>query len=173
MKLTAEQQKILSLLAIYGFEVNLMIEDGLSISHKEAQETLEMAVKVLQEQMSPEGLPKVPQGIVFSFDSDDEGYRHLPEMTETSWSVYLFHDEHDLMRSDGLERLVPVQTLRALGISGDVMENCYGVLGETRREIKDRLESVGCVHDRPSWETDQFLDQPASFPEQWEIDLYK
>lgn len=177
-KMKPDQLKKLCLLTTYGCQLDLMREDGISMSSAEAHEVLQAALACLPPVV--EGIPVVGEDFIFCFQDDDKGYFDPSrEMKVPVWNVFLFHKDKSLhvSRSYELEEYISIDDLNDLGIGGDCMENCYSTEGTTRREIKDRLEKAGFTYQswgrgkRPSeeWMTYPDLDLEAVPEEPWEL----
>lgn len=149
-KMSAANLKKMCLLTTYGCQLDLMREDGLSMSAAEAREVLEAALACLPE--VHDGIPVVGEDFIFCFQDDDKGF-FAPDMDMTVpvWNVFLFHKDESVYVSCGeeLEEYISVDDLNVLGIGGACMECCYSTQGTTRREIKDRLEKAGFTYQ--SW----------------------
>jgi hypothetical protein len=101
-------------------------------------------------------MEQVGEGFTFCFDES------APERYNGSWitKVYIAHEEDiegdlkpgegrfwpDWTREEALLKRISERDLQRLGIGPACQECCYEVEGETRREIKDRLEKAGFTY---------------------------
>jgi len=176
-KMTATQLKKMCLLTTYGCQLDLMRSDGFTMSTQEAREVLEAALACLPE--TREGVPVVGEDFLFCFPHDDKGFFDPEDMKVPVWNVLLFHKENGTGYYDdgSLTDYISESDLDDLGIGGSGMECCYEVEGETRRDIKDRLEKAGFTYqpwglgEEPGegWRSYPDLDRLTVPEEPWEF----